>query len=89
MAYKLISGGTPADAPRWASYGLSDRAFVTLRGYRGTMPLYVRLPPLVAPGDYRLRVELVHGDLDIGDVRARTATLYSPLRVIPPTGGDG
>jgi hypothetical protein len=48
MAYQLISGSTPADAPRWASYGLSGRAFVTLRGYKGTMPLRKAAAPCCA-----------------------------------------
>jgi hypothetical protein len=84
-SHTLIAGSSRETAPQWASYGLSNRFGVTLKGYRGTAPIHVRLPP-VDPGDYRLRVDLVNGALDSGDVRARTATLYSPVRIITAPG---
>jgi hypothetical protein len=38
--------------------------------------------------DDRLRVDLVQRNHDIGAVRARTATLYAPLRVVPQKGRE-
>ena len=83
----LLAGRSPDAAPRWESYS-SGTFGMTLPGYRGTTPSYVRLPP-VGPGDYRFRLDLVHRNHDLGGVRARTATLYSPLRVLSPNGQDG
>ena len=85
--YILLTGRSPSAAPTWESYGTSGMFGVTMQAIPGTTPLYVRLPPVV-PGDYRFRLDLVHGNHDIGDVQARTATLYSPLRVIPPDGRE-
>jgi hypothetical protein len=86
--HMLVPGRSASAAPPWKSYGTSKKVGVTLVGYRGTAPLYVRLPP-VAPGDYRLRLDLVHGNLDVGDIRARTATLYAPLRIVLPVDEKG
>lgn len=77
----LLTGRSPSEAPKWESYGTSGMFAVTLEAIPGPTPLYVRLPP-VEPGEYRLRLDLVHRNHDIGDVQARTATLYSPLRVV-------
>jgi hypothetical protein len=83
----IISGSSPTAAPQWESYGPSGMFAVTMVGYRGTKPLCVRLPP-VQSGDYRLRLDLLHGDQELGDVRAWTATLYAPLRVVPQKGRE-
>ena len=52
---------------------------VTAEGYRGTMPLSFRVPPLTA-GDYRIRLDLVRSGEE--PVQQRTATLYGFLRVL-------
>jgi hypothetical protein len=57
-------------------------AFMTLEGYRGTMPLFFDVPP-VQHGEYRIRLDLTHSSHGIGDVQARTATLYAFLLVLP------
>jgi hypothetical protein len=86
--YTLLSGRSPSAAPTWESYGASGRFGVTLIGVNGAAPLYVHVPP-VAPGDYRFRLGLTHSNHEIGDIKARTVTLYAPLRVILPDGREG
>jgi hypothetical protein len=54
---------------------------VTLEGYPGTMPMQFDVPSIPA-GDYRLRVDLIHSNGALGDLRHRTATLYAPLRIL-------
>lgn len=84
----LVGGCSSATAPRWEPYGTSSMFAVAMTSIPGPTPLYVRLPP-VAPGEYRLRLDLVHRNHELGEVRVRTATLYAPVRVIPLDGGDG
>jgi hypothetical protein len=79
-----VVGGRAGDGPSpWIPAG-GGGAFVTLEGYPGTMPLDFDVPP-VPPGDYRVRLDLIHPDAEIGDIRQRTATLYAPLRVLGPS----
>jgi hypothetical protein len=60
---------------------------VTLEGYLGTAPVYFNVPPL-PPGDYRIRLDLIYQNGGIGDMQARTATLYAALRVLPAQTGS-
>ena len=55
---------------------------MTLEGYRGTMPICFEVPP-IPESEYRIRLDLTHSHEGIGDIRARTATLYAFLLVLP------
>jgi len=74
---------TPDAASLWMPVDAQRRYVVTAEGYRGSSPMYFTVPPL-APGDYRLRFDMIHYNGDLGDVRHRTASLEAPLRILPP-----
>jgi hypothetical protein len=80
----MLIGSRSADAgSTWMPKESTARFAVTMEGYRGDQRMYFRAP-FVKPGDYRLRFDLIHSNLDIGGVQARRATLYAYLRVLPP-----
>jgi len=77
----MVIGARKARVPsRWIT-AESPPTVITLEGYPATAPLYFDAPP-IAPGDYRIRLDATHGNAEIGDLRARTATLYTELRML-------
>jgi hypothetical protein len=76
----VVVSRTPDQPSRWLRPG--ETVAVTL-GYSATTPLYFDVPPIPA-GDYRLRLDAIHGRGAAGDLRHRTATLYAFLRVLEP-----
>lgn len=66
------------ESSRWVP-GENPRVRVTAEGYLLSVPMHFDVP-LLAPGQYRLRLDVVA--IEDAELRDRTATLYAPLRVV-------
>jgi len=81
---RIMSSGSRDGRAQWLPLETETGPLgVTLAEHPATTPLYFDVPP-IPPGEYRVRLDLIHSRAELGDPRDRTATLYAPLRVLAP-----